>query len=226
MTKEELKEHCKKQIEMCEKWAKAKGENPCGKIYEEHKMILELLEQQFCEDAISRQAVLELMEDYNLSMGQVVKGIHALPPVTQQPSAENTASKININENVKVKLTDYGKNIFYHQYDELNKTYGKEIIKPRYPKVDSDGYTSFQLWCFMNLYGSYIYMGAQNVIEPLEIVFEGAEKTAKWIEDVDRWGDIITAINGYKCSECNAFNADKDNYCPNCGCRMKEGDKE
>lgn len=45
MTREELKAHCKKQVEMCEMWAKAKGEQPCGRIYEEHKLILELLEQ-------------------------------------------------------------------------------------------------------------------------------------------------------------------------------------
>ena len=46
MTKEELKEHCLKQIEACEMWAKHKGEEPHGKIYEEHKLILELLEQE------------------------------------------------------------------------------------------------------------------------------------------------------------------------------------
>lgn len=33
-------------------------------------------------DAISRQAVLDLVADYDLSMGQVVRGIHALAPVT------------------------------------------------------------------------------------------------------------------------------------------------
>ena len=35
-------------------------------------------------DCISRQAVLELIADYDLSMGQVVKGIHDLPSVTPQ----------------------------------------------------------------------------------------------------------------------------------------------
>ena len=35
-------------------------------------------------DCISRQAVLELIADYDLSMGQVVRGIHALPSVTPQ----------------------------------------------------------------------------------------------------------------------------------------------
>lgn len=46
--------------------------------------LLEALEQEPCEDAISRQEVLYLVGDYDLSMGQVVKGIHALPSVTPQ----------------------------------------------------------------------------------------------------------------------------------------------
>ena len=46
MTREELKRHCLKQIENCEMWARLKGEEPHGKIYEEHKLILELLEQE------------------------------------------------------------------------------------------------------------------------------------------------------------------------------------
>lgn len=37
-----------------------------------------------CGDTVSRQAVLELIADYDLSMGQVVKSIHALPSVTPQ----------------------------------------------------------------------------------------------------------------------------------------------
>lgn len=48
-------------------------------------MAIKALEQEPCDNAISRQAVLELVGDYDLSMGQVVKGIHALPPVTPQP---------------------------------------------------------------------------------------------------------------------------------------------
>ena len=39
---------------------------------------------QPCENAVSRQAVLDWIADYDLSMGQVVRGIHALPPVTPQ----------------------------------------------------------------------------------------------------------------------------------------------
>lgn len=46
MTREELREHCLRQIEGCEMWAKVKKEEPHGRIYEEHKLILELLEQE------------------------------------------------------------------------------------------------------------------------------------------------------------------------------------
>ena len=46
--------------------------------------VIKTLEQEPCEDAVSRQAVLELVANYDLSMGQVVKCIHALPPVTPQ----------------------------------------------------------------------------------------------------------------------------------------------
>lgn len=46
MTREELKAHCLKQIEGCEMWARLKGEEPRGKVYEEHKLILELLEHE------------------------------------------------------------------------------------------------------------------------------------------------------------------------------------
>lgn len=46
MTREELKAHCEKQIKACEQWAHIQGEEPSGKIYEEHKLILELLEQE------------------------------------------------------------------------------------------------------------------------------------------------------------------------------------
>jgi hypothetical protein len=53
-------------------------------IHEAFDMVIQALEQSSCEDAISRQSVLELVGDYDLSMGQVVKGIHALPPVAPQ----------------------------------------------------------------------------------------------------------------------------------------------
>ena len=126
--------------------------------------------------------------------------------------------KINLNEPVKVKLTDWGKEIYYHQYDRINKMVGREVCKPRYPKEDENGYIEFQLWCFMELYGEHIGITLPNVIEPLEIVYESEpeRKKGKWISVFDEDED--------RCSECQAtfFCAmTRFNFCPNCGADMR-----
>jgi hypothetical protein len=90
----------------------------------------------------------------------------------QLPSAQPEPIRINLNEPIKVKLTDCGKEIYYHQYDRVNQIAGREICKPKFPKEDENGYTEFQLWCFMELYGEHTGMTLPNVIEPLEIVYE------------------------------------------------------
>ena len=88
------------------------------------------------------------------------------------PSKEEPI-RINLNESIKVKLTDWGKEIYYHQYDEINKIIGRELCKPKLPKEDENGYTEFLLWEFISLYGKYIDMALPSVIKPLEIVYEG-----------------------------------------------------
>ena len=48
-----------------------------------------------------------------------------------------------------------------------------------------------------------------------------SENKGEWIADVDKWGDVVTTVNGYTCSKCGMFNSDKDNVCPNCGADMR-----
>ena len=60
--------------------------------------------------------------------------------------------KINLNETVKFKLTDYGKDVYYHQFDDLNKRIiknGGKPIEPHFPKEDENGYCEMQLWGLM-----------------------------------------------------------------------------
>ena len=64
MTREELKEHCKKTVEQCEMWAIHRGEEPSGKVYEEHKLILSILEQEPCKDAV----IAEINKQYKWLM--------------------------------------------------------------------------------------------------------------------------------------------------------------
>lgn len=80
--------------------------------------------------------------------------------------------RINLNEFIKVKLTDLGKDIYYHQFDELNQQWGRIVCKPSFPKEDAEGYTKFQLWNFIEIYGEHFGMTKPNVIEPLDIIYE------------------------------------------------------
>lgn len=80
--------------------------------------------------------------------------------------------RINLNEVVKVKLTDLGKDIYYHQFDELNQRCGRIVCKPSFPEEDPEGYTKFQLWNFIELYGKCMGIAGPSVIKPLEIIYE------------------------------------------------------
>lgn len=102
MTREELKEHCIKQIEQCETWAIHRGEEPSGKVYEEHKAILDILEQEPC-DAISRADALKVAseecQEFRGIYGRIEDGIQKLPPVTPSrqwiPVSEKLPSDCN-----------------------------------------------------------------------------------------------------------------------------------
>lgn len=80
--------------------------------------------------------------------------------------------KINLNEMIKVKLTDHGKDIFYHQFDEINEFVGRVALEPHYPEVDENGYTKFQLWQFIDQYGEHIGVGKKPIIMPFEMIYE------------------------------------------------------
>lgn len=79
---------------------------------------------------------------------------------------------INLNDRIKVKLTEFGKAIFVNQVKELNARLGQLIIKECAPDVDADGYSHFKLWDFIHTYGQHIQAGYPNVIDPLDIIKE------------------------------------------------------
>lgn len=141
-----------------------------GAAFEALDMAIEALGRQQAagsKDLISRQSLLaKYDEQHEGPPGRARKLIEDEPPAQPEPI------RINLNEPIKVKLTDWGKEIYYHQYDRINQIVGREICKPKFPKEDENGYTEFQLWCFMELYGEHMGMTLPNVIEPLEIVYE------------------------------------------------------
>ena len=124
------------------------------------------------DDLIRRQAAIDEIDEWIkafLENGHKESAADACliqDGIIQLPSAQPEPIRINLNEWIKVKLTDWGKEIYYHQYDKINHIAGKEICKPKFPKEDENGYTKFQLWDFMELYGEYIGLALPNVIEP------------------------------------------------------------
>lgn len=85
--------------------------------------------------------------------------------------------KVNINQEVKVKLTEYGISILKEQHDELNKwieTRGGKGLGEFELRLDEDGYYSTQIWMLMNQFGHVIRMGNKNPFN-LEIIIKGGE---------------------------------------------------
>jgi hypothetical protein len=64
--------------------------------------------------------------------------------------------KININSFVKVRLTDVGKRIHREAWDSL---FMPQHVTYRAPEEDEEGYSKWQLWSLMNVYGRHIGLG-------------------------------------------------------------------
>lgn len=65
-------------------------------------------------------------------------------------------TKFNINDTVKVKLTEHGKKI--HRGNNSNFTYTP-------PREDENGYSSWQMWSLMEEFGSHCRIGFDNPFE-------------------------------------------------------------
>lgn len=64
---------------------------------------------------------------------------------------------VNVNDRVKVKLTETGKQIHRAGHEKLMKELPIKIRYPYIPpKEDEEGYAVFQMWWLMNLFGPYM----------------------------------------------------------------------
>ncbi len=69
--------------------------------------------------------------------------------------------KININDSVRVRLTECGKKQHRENHDNFWRT-TKHPNPPKYtaPVEDVDGWSEWQLWCLMAEFGPHILMGS------------------------------------------------------------------
>lgn len=86
--------------------------------------------------------------------------------------------KLNLNSTIKFRLNDRGMDIYYHHTDELNRWLVRRGCKPldqHFPKVDKDGFSSFQLWEFMSIFGEHSGMGRPDYWQDLNIYIKDAD---------------------------------------------------
>lgn len=79
---------------------------------------------------------------------------------------------MNINETVKVKLTEHGVDVYlgFHNMAFLPKRH--HITRDGFKaKADSEGWHSFQLWHLMEVFGPHIHLTANQFFENNNIMF-------------------------------------------------------
>jgi hypothetical protein len=78
----------------------------------------------------------------------------------------NRFLNLNLNDLIQVRLTNRG-----HEILKYNSLSNNKIYEPR--KKDKDGWTTFQLWEIMFLFGEEMYLGNENMpIQPEMRIYE------------------------------------------------------
>lgn len=83
--------------------------------------------------------------------------------------------RFNVNDYVRVRLTDEGRAIHRKEYDDLIAAYPKITHAYTRPKEDAEGWSKWQLWDLMQRFGPYITMGMCPPFET-EIEIPATEK--------------------------------------------------
>lgn len=86
---------------------------------------------------------------------------------------ENVRVSVNLNSDIYVRLTEFGKSVLKEQYNLVFKNYPIND-KPSFV-VDKDGYTRFQIWDFMRTFGEYAYCGMTKMPYEMNVIIEEAK---------------------------------------------------
>ncbi len=81
--------------------------------------------------------------------------------------------KFNMNDTVRVKLTDHGRRLHRKQFDDLRNKY-PAISEMDYSLDETEsGWSEWLLWDLMHTFGSEVCMGLPNVFETtIELVVD------------------------------------------------------
>ena len=124
------------------------------------------------DSEIISQALIEMSNKYR-TKGQF-KAYNKVDEVRKRFLDNKTEKfvKTNLNLYIKVKLNDYGRQI----HDDYWRDICRDANVLYELEVDEEGYTSFQIHKFMNLFGEYAHLGAKPFLETNDVLIERSEK--------------------------------------------------
>lgn len=82
---------------------------------------------------------------------------------------------LNINSEVRIKLTSFGIERLKKNHEELRKNYPSAIGEFKLPDVDENGFSKMQLWVIMNTFGDLLFNGSPNLPFEMNIQIDDAE---------------------------------------------------
>ena len=124
------------------------------------------------DNEIISQALIEMSNKYREA--NQFKGANKIDEVRTR-FLDNTTEKYvktNLNLYIKVKLNDYGKQIHHDYWKDICRDANVQYKL----EVDDEGYSSFQIHEFMNLFGEYAHLGAKPFLETNDVLIERSEK--------------------------------------------------
>jgi hypothetical protein len=67
--------------------------------------------------------------------------------------------RFNVNDRVRVRLNDKGRAIHRGQFDDMKRCFPRLSIPYTPPKEDADGWSEWQLWVLMEIFGQHMNTG-------------------------------------------------------------------
>jgi len=76
---------------------------------------------------------------------------------------------IFINDTVRVRLTDHGRNIFRRQIEAINLKSPRARLATA-KQEDADGWSRWQLWDLMETFGQFVGLGRESPFTEIQAV--------------------------------------------------------
>jgi len=131
------------------------------------------------EELMLEEAKLALKDDLSPEVLWTTKELRRvignLLKLVNSPRDSAALFGININDEVRVKLTDKGREIHKQDHFDLYRT---ASTRPEYhpPKEDADGYSTWQLWVLMLHFGASMSLGCELPFETEVVLTKKPEK--------------------------------------------------